>query len=178
MKALSRVWSISYSSIAICLCMVSLLLFRGPLSLMSAVVIPLIIAILSYKLHMRYNFLAAAGLSIITGLFFTTQLIFVMTYLLMGLLIKLLLYSKRSNVISFWIVRFVLYVVSTGTLLYLGIRLTEALFYIPLHEMMLRMSNGNMGIYGLIILAEALFVSSIHFVIMHNIRKRLLFQTY
>jgi len=176
-KELSGVRSISYSAISICLCMASLLLFRGSVSLISAVTIPLIIATLSIRLHLRYDLLIAAGLSIITGLFFTTQLIFVITYLLMGLLIQLIFRLKTSNVISLWMVR-LLYVMSTGILLYLGIRLTEAIFYIPLHEMMLRMSNGNVGVYSLIILAEALFVSVIHFVFIQVIRKRIPLQTY
>lgn len=169
-----RSLKLATSAMAIALCSVSLVMFRGSLSLLSAICIPIILTVFLIK-YDRVSYLISVGtLLIITLMFFTTQLIFVFLYIQMAVFLRKLVFSEglmaKSGV---YIIGFGGYLLITVLVLFVGIRLTEFIFEIPLHKMMLNISNGSLVIYLLILTAEALIISTSHYWAARSIIKKI-----
>lgn len=163
MKTTDKNKEIVLSAIAISLALSSLMIFRGSTSLASALFIPLTIAIFTKNHSNRLFIFTGALLVFSTVALFTTQTVFVLGYMLMGYMLK-----KAHGKFGF-----LGYVVATAFLLYIGIRLTELVFLVPIHQMMNRISGGSIFVYGGIVLFESLFVSFVQFGFLRTVDKKI-----
>ncbi len=148
---------LTMSAFALALSVLSLLLFRGPVSIVSTFLIPAIIVLFS-RGELKSYLLVSVGLFIIALMFFPTQIIFVATYMLLSALLNVLFitsdFKVKTNPLG------VLgYILIVSLVLFVGIRLTELVFLVPLHTMMLRISGNNMLFYAGILFLEGIFVS-------------------
>jgi hypothetical protein len=106
--------------------------------------------------------LTSIGLFVVTLLFFPTQLIFVSGYVVLGLFLNLLAVSSSLKV-KFNPIKLIIYTSITSLVLFAGIRLTELIFLVPLHGMMVGISGGNPLAYAGILLLEGLLISIFNF---------------
>lgn len=157
----SQAGNITSAAIAIALTVVFMLVFRGPASIISALVVPAVIVLLAKNKGLIYYILISCGLVFFALLLFQTQLVFVGGYLLLSLALKLILVGKNSQ-IKLKPLPISLYTASVIIVLFLCIRLTEWLFLIPLHQMMLRLSDGNPLLYLLILFAESILICAVN----------------
>ena len=149
---------LTMAAFALCLSVIAFLLFRAVLSFLAAIVVPVVIVMFDRTDHRRYYLLMTAGLILFSFLFFRTQLVFVIGYLLLSLAMRSALLTPDMN-IKITPLRVSLYALLVSLALFICIRLTELVFSVPLHGMMLRMSGSNPFIYLLILLIEGLLVS-------------------
>jgi hypothetical protein len=166
-----KIKTLTMSAFGLALSVLSLILFRGPISIVSTLLIPAIIVLFSGNKLEGYAF-SSIGLFIITLLFFPTQIIFVSGYAILGLLLKSLALSSNQKV-KIHPGKFMLYLLITSLVLYMGLRLTELLFLVPLHAMMLGISRGSSAIYAGILILEGLFVSVFNFGILKLLISRI-----
>lgn len=160
------------SAVALVLCVVSLLLFRGPSSIISTFIIPAVIVLFSSHSKPTSFLYIATGLMMMTGLFFHTQIIFVIGYLSLSIALKhfLLDASMKVRVSPFGILRYLLSVI---LVLFVGIQLTQILFLIPLHDMMLRFSNNQLVRYFAILLLEGGVITVMNLLILKAFASRI-----
>jgi hypothetical protein len=149
------------SAFGLALSVLSLLLFRGPISIVSTFLVPAIIVLFSGNKNGGYV-LTSMSLLTVTLLFFPTQTIFVIGYILLGLFLKLLAFDSNLRV-KLINLNFILYVIITALVLFLGIRLTELIFLVPLHTMMLRISGNTPLLYVGILIVEGILISIFNF---------------
>lgn len=164
-----RILGLTRASLALAISIVCLILFRGPISIVSTFLLPPIIVLFESGKALLYYLLTSMGLFITTLIFFPTQLIFVLTYLILALAL-MMLRKKRDRKISPF--NTLLYLFLTIIALFVGIRLTQLIYMIPLHTMMLRISNNNPLFYFLIILMEAVLVCVFNFGILKLFKSR------
>ncbi len=163
--------SIAASGMALTLCMLSLMLFRGIFSLMQALIIPAVLALLTARQPWIYTFAASLSLLVLTLVFFPTQFVFIITYLLMtAALLKLMVLTQNGSLQRYLL--FIPYVIINGLLLYSGLRMTDFVFQTQLHAMMLRLSGDHSLLYAAIMMLEAAFISSLHLLIILTVRRR------
>jgi hypothetical protein len=155
---------IAASGMALTLCLLSLLLFRGALSLLQALLIPLIIVLLTKGQPWKYMIAVGLSLFILTLIFFPTQAVFMVIYLLMTLILLGLLSLMKSGsrlryllIIPYWILN--------SLLLFFGLKMTDYIFQTKLHTMMIQLSGDNMLVYAAIMMLEAAFISILHFLL-------------
>ena len=159
------------SGMALTLCMLNLMLFRGVLSLLQALIIPVVIVLLTDKQPWKFTIVAGLSLFVLTLVFFPTQVIFVVVYFLMALVLlglaSLLKSGSRQRgllSIPYWILNCLL--------LFFGLKLTDFVFQTQLHTMMLRLSGDNSFLYMAIIMLEAALISSLHLLVIFYVRRR------
>lgn len=153
------------SAIALAMCVVSLLLFRGPSSIVSALVIPAVIVLFSGEEERTSLIYIATGLLMMTGLFFQTQIIFVVGYLVLAIALKHFFLNAGMKV-RISCLRVLKYLFSVILVLFVGIRVTQSLFLIPLHDMMLRLSNNQPSRYFAILLVEGGIITLMNLIIL------------
>ncbi len=163
---------IAASGMALALCMMSLMLFRGVFSLVHALIIPMVIVLLTVRQPRTYQLAVALSLLFLTFAFFPTQLLFVMIYLLMALVLQKLP-GMMQGASRLHYLLFVPYLFIIGLLLFLGLIMTDFVFLTQLHPMMLRMSGGKPILYAAIIMLESAFVSGFHLLFILFFRRRL-----
>ena len=161
----SELRSLTSAALALAVSTVCLLIFRGPVSIVAALIIPAVIVLFACQNKPLYSGLLSIGLLVVTLLFFQTQLLFVAGYLCLALALNNLLISADMKV-RLHPLPVMLYLLVTVIILYGGIRLTEHLFLVPLHQMMLRLSGHNPLRYAAIIFAESLFICAFNVVIL------------
>ena len=159
-----KIKTLTMSAFGLALSVLSLILFRGPVSIASTFLIPAIIVLFSANKLEGYA-LTSIGLLSVTLIFFPTQLVFVSSYVVLGLLLKLLAVSSKLKV-KFNPIKFIIYTTITSLVLFAGIRLTELIFLVPLHRMMVGISGGNPLVYAGILLFEGLLVATCNFSIL------------
>src|SRR5690554_2567518 len=76
---------VAASGMALALCLLSLLLFRGVLSLLQALILPGVLVLLASRQSWKAAALAGIALLLLTFALFTTQTVFVVLYLFMTL---------------------------------------------------------------------------------------------
>ena len=153
------------SAFSLALCVLCLLMFRGPISISSSLLIPAIIIVFSKNNGFSYYLLVSSGLMIVVLLFFQAQTVFVVGYLLLSAALRILLINPRME-LSLKPVPVLVYILIAAAVLYLGIRLTEWIFKVPLHRMMLSLSANNDLRYAAILLAEGFLVFLLNAVIL------------
>lgn len=156
-KGSDNLMTLTSAAFVLAFSILCLLLFRGPVSITSAFAIPAVIVIFSKGHGTRYLLYVSMGLIAVVMAFFQTQTIFILGYLLLSLALKFLLLDPDMNVK----IRFLPslgYILSVMLILYGCIRLTEAVFMIPLHTMMRSLSGNRPLLYAGILLIESLFV--------------------
>ncbi len=159
------------SAMALALSVVSLLLFRGPVSIVSMFIIPVVIVLFSKRKELTSFIYIATGLLMMTVLFFQTQIVFVIGYLLLSITLKyFFLDSHRKVKLSFsGILKYLLTVMIT---LFIGIQLTQMIFLIPLHDMMLRLSGNDPMRYFSILLVEGIAITLFNLLILRAFASR------
>lgn len=162
---------IAASGLALTLCLLSLMLFRGILSLLQALIIPVVIVLLTARQPWIYTFAAGISLLALTLVFFPTQLVFMIIYLLMAFMLLGLVKMTRNGSRRRYLL-FIPYLLLNCLLLFFGLIMTDFVFMTQLHAMMLRLSGFNMVLYAAIILLEAAFISSLHLLVILYIRRR------
>jgi len=167
--------TLTLSASALVLCVLCLLFFRGPMSLVSAFFIPVIIVIFAKYNITAYYVLTLISLFLITIISFQTQLIFVIGYILLALALRsVLIYDGEKVIIQPF--RILIYLMLVSLILYISIRLTDLLFATPLHQMMLGLANNNLLVYFMIIFIESIFVALINLVLLKTITARVRFK--
>lgn len=161
---------ITRSSFAVGISIICLLLFRGPISIASTFLIPPIIVLFSNKVTSLYYLLTSIGLLLNTIVIFPTQLVFVFTYLILAMALAYITKKGDKNISRLQIL---LYFLLTIAALFIGIRLTQVIYMIPLHTMMLRLSNGSYLFYFFIVFVEALIVCIFNFGLLKLFKKRI-----
>ncbi len=164
---LTRKITMAALSIAVSLIVVSI--FRNTSSILSAIIIPIVLALFLARYTHKEYVLISLTLLFLTLLLITTQTVFMILYILQGKLLMYLFFNKKTYK-KVW---FFLYVLMVSISFFIGILLTEIVFNIPLHMFMMRISNNNLVIYALIILVEGVIVSALHFVVTSKLRKSL-----
>lgn len=168
-----KIYNLTYNAMAISLSVVFLMLFKGTTSILSAIGIPIALAVMLKAYQLR-DLLSIVALLLITITFFTTQLFFVLGYFVMAWMLRALLIDpSTASLLKTPLIGFGLYLMTTVATLYAGLRLTEAIFAVPLHQMMLRLSQGHSLIYFSILFAEALIIAVTHFAVLKMVMKRL-----
>ena len=163
---------IAISGMALALCLISLMLFRGVLSLLQALIIPTVLVLLTGRQPWTYRLAVGSALLFLTLVFFPTQSVFIATYLLMTAV--LFLYLRRVQPASR--LRFLLFIpywALNGVLLFVGLVMTDFVFLTQLHGMMLRMSGNHPMRYAAILLLEAAIVSACHLTFVQFFKRRL-----
>lgn len=143
---------VARSALSMAVSLLSLLIFRGPVSIFSAFLIPAIIVVFAGSFGLPYYILTTGGLLLTTFLFFPTQILFVVGYALLALFLKLIFLKGERLRTNF--PRVLVYAATASLAVFIGIYLTELIFMVPLHSMMIRLSGGSPLIYGFIIGAE------------------------
>ena len=149
------------SAFSLAFCILCLLVFRGPLSIASALLIPAVIVAFSKNHGLLYYVLTSAGMIAVTFLFFQAQTFFVIVYLLLSFALRLLLVSSDMTV-RLQPVRVIIFILLAAAVLYIGIRLTQWVFLVPLHRMMLRLSGDDPLRYLAILLVEGTAVFALN----------------
>ena len=75
------------SGMTLTLCILSLMLFRGVLSILQALIIPAVIVLLTGRQPWIYTFAAGISLLVLTLVFFPTQVVFMAAYFMMDLIL-------------------------------------------------------------------------------------------
>lgn len=162
---------IAISGMTLALCLLSLLMFRGPLSILQALIIPIVIVTMAIKQPWKYTFAAGISLLILTLAFFLTQTVFIIIYLLMAVFLMILVTNiHRESHRSYFLM--IPYAIINAILLFLGLKLTDMIFQTPLHLMMLKLSGGNNFLYAAIMMIESAFISIFHLLIALNVSRR------
>lgn len=164
--------ALTFSSLTLVLCFLCLLFFRGPISIMSAFFIPVIIVLFArYNISAYYGF-TLSGLIIITLINFPTQIIFAISYFLFALALRFYL---LDNVHSFKINHkfILLYLLLISVILFISIHMTDLFFSTPLHQMMLKLANNNLFVYFSIILIESLLIVYINVMLLKTLFSRI-----
>ena len=162
---------IAVSGMALTLCLLSLMLFRGVLSLMQALIIPVVIVLLISRQPLFYTSAAGISLLVLTVVFFPTQVVFMVVYLLIALALMGLVSLMKSGSRQRWFL-FLPYVIFNSLLLFFGLKMTDFVFQTPLHTMMLRLSGDNSLRYAAIMMVEATFISILHLLVILTVRRR------
>lgn len=160
------------AALTLALSSVSIFLFRGPISILSAFLIPVIIVLFSRGYGMVYHILVSMGLLLISLMFFQTQLIFTAGYALLAVGLRVLLLDRNMN-LKLSIIKTLLYLVFVILTLSAGLWLTEKIFLIPLHTMMLKLSGGKILFYLGILIIESILVTLCHILVLNGFLKRL-----
>jgi len=163
---------LTMAAFTLALSSVSILLFRGPISILSAFLIPALIVLFSRGYGISYYMLILTGLLLTSAMFFQTQLIFAVGYGFLALGLRLFLVD-RDMILKLGISKILLYLGSVLMILFSGLYLTEKLFLVPLHTMMLMISGGQIHVYIGILLIESLLVTSCHILVLNVFLKRL-----
>ncbi len=153
------------SAFSLALCILCLLAFRGSLSIASAFIIPAVIVVFSRNCGVFYYVLTSTGLTTVTFLFLQSQTFFVIVYLLLSFALRRLLVSPDMEV-RLKPVGVIIYILFTTAILYIGIRLTQWYFQVPLHRMMLILSGYNDLRYFAMLLVEATLVFALNAIIL------------
>jgi len=88
---------LTMAAFTLALSSVSIFLFRGPVSILSAFLIPAIIVLFSKGYGIAYYILISMGLLLTSVLFFQTQLIFTTGYAFMAVALRLFLLDCNMN---------------------------------------------------------------------------------
>ena len=160
------------ASLSLAISSVCIVLFRGPVSILSAFAVPATLVLFSRGYGRLYPVLVSLGLLLISLMLFQTQIVFAASYLAMALAIRLLLLDAEMN-LSVGLGRGLLFQAIVALLLFAGLWLTEKLFLIPLHTMMLRISGGRAEIYVLLLVLEALLISACNILLLKGFLKRI-----
>lgn len=160
------------AALTLALSSVSIFLFRGPISILSAFLIPVIIVLFSRGYGMVYHILVSMGLLLISLMFFQTQLIFTAGYALLAVGLRVLLLDRNMN-LKLSIIKTLLYLTFVVLTLSAGLWLTEKIFLIPLHTMMLKLSGGKILFYLGILIIESILVTLCHILVLNGFLKRL-----
>ncbi|SDB90642.1 hypothetical protein SAMN05421734_102370 [Pelagirhabdus alkalitolerans] len=167
-SCISRTNQLIHASIGLALTIISLVLFRGTTSIVSFILIPVILAYFSQNKLMKRILMTA--FLIVVLLVAQTQLIFAVTYILLTNLYKPLFSRKITKT------HFALTIVSVMFSLIVSLMLTEWLFQVPIHSMMLELSNHIISIYVAIIFLESIFIVGCQLTIIYQLKKRLAHQ--
>lgn len=162
---------VAASSIAIGLSLVSLVVFRGPLGITSSITVPLILALIMRKNSLRDLAFTGVSLVFLTFILAVTQTVFATLYVLLAILIRIFLINSTTNGINKLMIT-AIYLLCVASVIYVGIRVTEAVFSVPLHRMMLGFSRGNPIVYTSIIAVEALVIGGIHMMMTKVLKER------
>ena len=173
--------SIVLSAMALALSLLSLLLFRGTLSLLSMIFIPATLAVFLARQKISYFLLTGLALQLLTLALFTTQSVFVFLYFMLAFVLRTYrayastsasaVKSKPSSTLRLQRLFIILYPVIVSLIIFTGIKLTDLVFMTPLHQVMLRLSRDNTGIYLIILLVEALIISTAHLLLLKLSRR-------
>jgi hypothetical protein len=174
MDAKNQINVLTRSALALALSVVSLLLFRGTTSIVSAFVIPVVIALFSKRNEVLSFVYIASSLIMMTVLFFQTQIIFIIGYLLLSLVLKHLLMDSAMKV-KFSFTGILKYLLAVMAILFMGIWLTQVIFLIPIHDMMLRFSNNHPLRYLGILLVEGIAITVVNLLFLKATTSRIKF---
>ena len=163
---------LTMAAFTLALSSVSIFLFRGPLNILSAFLIPAIIVLFSRGYGISYYILIFIGLLLTSALFFQTQLIFTAGYAFLAVGLRLFLVDQNMN-LKLRISKILLYMGSVILILFSGLWLTEKLFLIPLHTMMLKISGGQIPVYLGILLIESVLVTLCHILVLNVFLEKL-----
>lgn len=161
--------TLARASIALALCISSLVLFRGTISIFSALFIPAITAGFSINMKKSFFLITYLGLILITLFFFTTQIVFVTAYIFLSVAIRKFLLDEYLKV-KIYLSNSIIYVILVIIILFSGLWFTEIFLQIPLHTMMLRLSGGNWFKYLAILLSESILIFVLNVIILKNIQ--------
>ena len=154
------------SGLAIVLSVVFIMLFRGPISIISALTIPAGIALFMRPASRAHFILTSFALLIIVVIFVPTQSVFALCYIILATGLKYFIVSNSGKIkLGFFSV--VAYILCASASIYLGIRLTELIFSIPLHQMMLHLSAQHFLRYLLIVLIEGVLICIANLSLLH-----------
>ena len=153
--------SLTMAAFAVVLSAVGPMFFRGPLSLVSALFVPAVLVLFTKDGGPVYHALTAVALLAVAAMFFQTQIVFVLGYVLLSFALRLLVTAPNLT-LRLQPALVAGYTLLAVVVLFLGIRLTDFIFGIPLHTMMLRISGNNLWVYFSILLVEALLVSGLN----------------
>lgn len=163
---------LTMAALTLALSSVIIFLFRGPISILSAFLIPAIIVLFSRGYGTIYYFLISMGLLLISLMFFQTQLIFTAGYAILAVGLKVFLVDSNMN-LKLSISKILLYLASVVLILSAGLWLTEKIFLIPLHTMMMRISGGQILMYLGILIIESVLVTLCHILVLNGFLKRI-----
>jgi hypothetical protein len=159
---------ITRGAIAVALIFVCFSLFKGPLNILNALLVPLIlyISLLNQKLKEMLTVFAVA--LIFCFIFFRFQLFFIIIYCLIALLLKNLQEKRIKTFIS------VIVLSSALTLsFWLGVMLTDLVFSTHMNEIVLKLLNGNILVYAAVLLSEGAFIGVCQLLISKSLYKRM-----
>ena len=162
---------LALSGMTLTLCLLSLMLFRGVFSLVQALIIPIVFVFLTTNQPWKYTGAASISMLILTFVFFSSQIVFMIIYLMMAsFLMVLVSMIQRGSRKSYLL--FIPYLIINGTLLFVGLRMTDVVFQTQLHAMMLRLTDNNNFLYVAIMMMESAFISVFHLLIILYFKRR------
>jgi fucose 4-O-acetylase-like acetyltransferase len=156
-----RTKPLTMAAFAVALSAVGPMFFRGPLSLVSALYVPAVLVLFTKDGGLTNQVLTAIALLAVALLFFQAQIVFVLGYVLLSFTLRLLVAAPNLT-LRLQPALVAGYTLLAAAVLFLGIRLTDFIFGVPLHAMMLRISGNNLWVYFGILLVEALLISGLN----------------
>lgn len=163
--------ALAASSLALALSAASLIAFRGPISIISAMLVPSFLVLILGRVGRAYQLASCTALIIIAMLFFQAQVIFVFAYILLALAFKAAI-GRPVDYTGNRIARFPLLIAAVALVLFACLYLTELVLGVPLHSMMLRISRNVPAIYMGILILEAALVCSVNFLLIRAVSAR------
>jgi len=138
------------SAFSVALCIAFLILFRGSMSLLNAILIPTILFVSANKTPKAPVLTSYFVLIVVTFFFFLPQLFFVIFYCLVAgfLVIERNRLNRKVIALSLSLASFLAFIFI--------VKLTDHFFGVGLELLYLRISNGNQVFYYLVLLALGL----------------------
>lgn len=164
--------ALAASSLALALSVASLITFRGPISIISAMLVPSFLVLVLGRVGRAYQLASGVALVIIAAFFFQAQVIFVIAYIMLALAFRVFAGSFVASAGS-RVILYPLLMAAVAMVLFCSLYLTEAVLGVPLHRMMLRISRNDPAIYAGVLLLEAALVCSVNLLLIRAISSRL-----
>lgn len=167
----SPLFSVVFSAMILALIISIASLFRGTTSILTMILIPCVLALSFVFINVKDRILLSVVCLLLTLILISTQSIFMLLYVILGfILIKI---TQSNQPLS--LINMLIYIIFVMVTLFVGLILTQMVFMIPLHQIMLSITKNSYALYVFIVFVEALIISSVHLIFVKQIRNRLRF---
>ena len=151
-------------ALAIVLCLLSFMIFRGVTNILNAFFVPLVLSIFIYNMSLHEKIAIFLALQILCFFIFPVQLIFSFFYCVIAFITT---YMRQKGIRYFLVWATV--TVCVTLFFYIAVRLTDLIFMTKIYEITLRVMKNNSLIYIFALFIESIIVSTLYILIFKKI---------
>lgn len=156
--------NLTISALAIALVLVSFTLFKGTTNLFNAILVPLILAIMVYRIPVKQRFITLFTAYIIVMLLFPTQIIYMFVYIGLALI---LINSNRNSTNITWIIR----IIGFALVLFIATYISDYMFKLEINAFVYNLTQGRLLFFiGFYIIESIIILISVSFMFRRIIR--------